>query len=188
MHMYWSEDSFVELVVFFHKDCTQASRFVGKYLYHLCHLIIHSPLFFFESVSLCSLYWSQTHDCPPSDGKRWGYRHVPHHTQPQIMFLRLRHLDLLVWTHSPPLLWKNTKNRTGSELIRVLGGNRWSTQKDTLEKELFKDMCEGLRTDIKGCQIATDYHQWAVISVLWPEGTKDRYLNPLCHVAIEGDQ
>jgi hypothetical protein len=39
-----------------------------------------------------------------------------------------------------PALWKNTKNRTGSELIRVLGGNRWYTQKDALEKELFKDM------------------------------------------------
>lgn len=85
-------------------------------------------------------------------------------------------------------LWKNTKNRTGSELIRVPAGNRWSTPKDALEKELFKDMWEGLRADIKGCQIATDCHQWAVISVLRPERTNDSYVNPLSHVAIEDHQ
>lgn len=66
-------------------------------------------------------------------------------------------------------LWKNTKNRAGSELIRVLGWNRWHTQKDAIEKELFKDMWEGLRADIKGCQISTNCHQWAVISLLCPE-------------------
>lgn len=105
------------------------------------------------------------------------------------MFLRLRLLGLLVWTHSPPpCLWKNTKNRTGSELIRVPAGNRWSTQKDALEKELFKDMWEGLRADIKGWQIATDYYQWAVISVLRPERIKVSSLNPLSHVAVEEDQ
>lgn len=167
------------------KDWTQVSRSVGKCLYPLCHLIIYSPFFFFETILLC---WSQTHDCP-SGGGCWDYRHAPYQTQPSTMFLRLRLLGLLVWTHSPPpRLWKNTKNRTGSELIRVPAGNRWSTQKDALEKELFKDMWEGLRADIKGWQIATDDYQWAVISVLRPERTKDSSLNPLSHVAVEEDQ